>query len=68
MMVKGMMDKGSMFDDSPFDKMANHVKDLHGGISGDVSTKKNELPEMIQTKPYTMPSFAFMDLNKGKKA
>lgn len=66
MMVKGMMDKGSMFDDSPFDKMANHVKDLHGGISGDVSTKKNELPEMIQPTPYKLADFSFMD--KGKKA
>lgn len=65
MMEKRMMEKGSMFDDSPFDKMANHVKEFHGGISRDVSTKKNELPEMIQPTPYKLADFSFM---KGNKA
>ena len=65
MMEKRMMEKGSMFDDSPFDKMANHVKDLHGGISGDVSTPKNKEMEMPKIVSYQQPDFSFM--NKGKK-
>jgi hypothetical protein len=43
---------------STFDKMANHVKDLH---SGDVSKNKKEenemFPKMEMPKPYKMHTF-----------
>lgn len=61
-----LMEKGSMFGyDSSFDKMANHVKDFHGGVSRDVSTPKNKDIEMPKITPYQQPDFSFMD--KGKK-
>ncbi len=70
-----MMEKRAprmMETDSPythedsFTKMARLVKT----VSGNVSTKKNELPPMIQTTPYKLADFSFMDspMNKGKKA
>ena len=50
---------------STFDKMANHVKDLH---SGDVSKNKkeagSELPQMEPPKPYKMHTFGTNE--KGK--
>ena len=62
-----MMETNSLFGhESSFDKIASHVKML----SGNVSTKKPELPPMVQSTPYKHHDFSFMDspMNKGKKA
>jgi hypothetical protein len=52
------MEKMSLHDHMPtFDKMANHVREMH---SGDVSKKKNADPvlkPMEAPKPYTMHKF-----------
>jgi hypothetical protein len=57
-----MMETSSLFEhEDSFTKMARLVKT----VSGNVSTKKNELPAMIQPTPYKQPDFSFM--NKGNK-
>lgn len=61
------MEKMSLHKYQPtFDKIANHVKELH---SGDVSKKSNKdegmFPKMEQPKPYEPHSFGIF--NKGGK-
>ena len=62
-----MMETNSLFEhEDSFTKMARLVKT----VSGNVSTKKPELPPMVQSTPYKHHDFSFMDspMNKGKKA
>lgn len=60
-----LMETNSLLNyESSFDKMANHVKDLHAPKSGDVS-KSQPIVGLSPPKPYQMPSFDFM--NKGRK-